>query len=411
MSGSFTKRCFESVAALQRLNPQVLRALLAIFPEFCKAHGIELAPEETWENQAYTRICAALMGNAVPVELDEIMFLSSGLGHGSNWDAVEQQAREDKRSIPCAPKLSYTDLAILLSIEEWPKHRLFLERANARARVQGKSSFMYYAPSRDWRTVYRTPTETRLAMAREELIRHFVDCGLIQNTTHGRATEIVPYDYENEIWFLTRYPGRIHRQTGYDNGGNSVSYAFNPQMYDVIVYNKLYGDLRMNTHCKREHVKYRTVFGRLLFGDDAMNVFNLKAPVVTLDPLLDERSADLFNSKDVPGLSRIEPLEIFYEIWGLPPRQFMEKNKDGSSVLTGAPYGTRVLPEHAHIALRLVVAYKLDNGRKGKLTLHQFGNRVNYERDGDSIVLEDWLRRRGFVKSFVEVADAASKAA
>lgn len=73
------------------------------------------------------------------------------------------------------------------------------------------------------------------------------------------------------------------------------------------------------------------------------------------------------------------------------------------TLLAGNEHRPRVLPKRAVSVRKVILAYQLDDStRTGKLTL-QMGNRVNYERDGDSIVLEDWLRRRGFVKSFVEV--------
>jgi len=399
------------VAALRRLNPQVLRNLLAIFPGFAKERGIALPPKATAEKLEYEKICAALMGDAVPADLDEVLFLASKLGNSRGWEAIEDQAREDRRPLPLRADMGDADLAILLAIEDWPKHRLFLERANARARVNGKSAFVYYPPARDWRSHYMKPTGERLTEARDYLAQHFVDCGFAENVKHGRATEIIPYDFEKEIWFLIRYPGRLRRQSGCCKTGTWESYVFNPEQYDAVVYNKVYCDLRMNTHRKTEHVKYRIACGRLLFGDDTSNAFLDKVPVVTLEPLMGERSAELFNSKDIPGLASIMPVETYYEKWGFPPRQFTEKNKNGCSVLSGAPYGTRVLPEDALTALRLVVAYTLDNGHKGKLTLHQVGNRVNFERDGDSVVLEKWLRDRQFVKDFVEVAADASKAA
>jgi hypothetical protein len=59
-----------------------------------------------------------------------------------------------------------------------------------------------------------------------------------------------------------------------------------------------------------------------------------------------------------------------------------------------------------------VFEYRLkDSRRRGRLTLSP-GNKIGYERDGDSLVLEEWLRARGFLLSLVgDAANALQQAA
>jgi len=399
---AFTKRCFSSVEALRRLTPQVLRDLVALFPNYVAARQLVLPVMAAEDNLDFAGIRDALMAGNVPGELDDILYLSSLLGNSRGWAMVESQASEDGRTLPPMPaQLTYVDMAIVAATQEWPKHKASLERANARARVHSRSSYVYYAPALDPRAKYRATTDARIKETRDELAAYFIQQGLVEDSRHGRATEVIPYDFDKEVWFLIRYPGKQSRHSGCNRKGDWKSYVFNPEQYDAVAYNKVYGDLRMNTKRKRDHTKYRIVFGHLLFGE--ANVFRPKGQVVTLDPLLGDHAADLFGCDDVPGLGMIGPIEITYDTWGMPPRQYTEKALDGSTLLTGNKYGTRVLPSGALSVGKVVLTYRLDQmTRFGRLTL-QVGNRVNFERDGDSVVVEDWLRRRGFVKSFVKV--------
>lgn len=250
----------------------------------------------------------------------------------------------------------------------------------------------------------KSPPEA-LAEARDLLATHFVAQGMVSDRQHRKATEIIPYDFEKEIWFLIRYPGRQSRHSGCNDEGEWRNFVFNPEQYDAVAFNKVYCDLRMNTMRTREHAKYRIAFSHLLF--DMANAFRPKEAVVSLQPLLRDDAVRLFECDDIPGLAMIVPYEMTFETYGLPPRELSEKALEGSSLLQGNPHVPRLLPRDAHCVRKLVLHYRLkDSARLSRLTIDE-ANKVTFERDGDSVVVEEWLRRRTFVKNFVEVAGHA----
>lgn len=401
---SSTKRCFSSAEGLKTRDPQVLRDLLALFPRHIASRGLVLPENATAENLDYGKIREVLMTGDIPEDLDDILHLSSLLNTAKGWSMIERQAKEDGRRLPAdLPQYGYVDLAILAAIQDWPTNKTILERANARARVHSRSAYVYHAPSVDLRSHYRTPSATSLAKAREFLVGHFVAEGMVSDRQHRKATEIVPYDFEKEIWFLIRYPGRQSRHSGCDDNGEWRNFVFNPEQYDAVAYNKVYCDLRMNTKRKREHAKYRIAFSHLLF--DLANAFRPTGVVVTLEPLLRNDAVNLFECDDIPGLGMILPVTMTFETFGLPPREWTEAALDGSSLLQGNPHAQRLLPRDAHCVRSVVLQYRLKNStRLSRLTIDE-ANKVSFERDGDSVVVEEWLRRRGFVKNFVEVTD------
>jgi len=392
-----TKRCFSSVEGLKSHDPQVLRNLLALFPRHVAARGLVLPERATVVNLDYAKIRDALMMGEIPEELDDILHLSSLLATAKGWAMIERQAQEDRKKLPrVLPQYGYVDLAIMAAIQDWPRNKDILERANARARVHSRSAYVYYAPDSARREHYRGPTPAALMEARDFLAGHFVAEGMVNERQNRKATEIVPYDFEKEIWFLIRYPGKQSRQSGCDDEGEWRNFVFNPEQYDAVAYNKLYCDLRMNTKRKTEHTKYRIVFSHLLF--DMPNGFRPTGKVVTLAPLLRNDAEGLFAFDDIPGLGMILPVEISYETFGLPPRIWTEKAWEGSSLLRGNSHLPRLLPLEAHCVRQVVLQYRLkDTARLARLTIDE-GNKVAFERDGDSVVVEEWLRRRGFVK-------------
>lgn len=78
-----TKRCFSSVAALQRLSPQVLRDLLALFPEYMVERDLSLPVTVSDDKLDYGRIRDALMADEVPADLDDVLYLASRMGTAS----------------------------------------------------------------------------------------------------------------------------------------------------------------------------------------------------------------------------------------------------------------------------------------------------------------------------------------
>ena len=372
-----------------------------MFPDFLAAHGLVLPDAATRDNLDYNRLRDALFTGPVPDDLDDILFLSALLGNLSGWDMIERQAAEDRRELPKpAADFSDMDMAVFAAMMDWPVNKGLLERAQARARVHSKSAYLYFAPTSDLRSQYRPPTKASLDEARQYLTDHFVRCGLVATGERGKATEVIPYDFEKEIWFLIRYPGRIRRHRGY-NAGDWRHFDFNPEQYDAVAYNKVYSDLRMNTNRKTEEVKYRCAFGQLLFGQH--NAFREKERVVVLTPLEGTRAIDLFRHDDIPGLGSISPIELTYETWALPPRRFTVSAADGTSLLHPNEHAPRLLPREGKWVRRVVFQYRLkDSMRVSKMSIDG-KNKVSFERDGDSVVLDLWLRRRGFVLSFVKV--------
>jgi hypothetical protein len=401
-----TKRAFDNVRALGNRHPQVLRDLLERFPEHVQQWELDLTAEEL----DLVAIRDAFMAAEIPEELDDILYLSTALGNSNGWAMIERQAEEDGLLLPHHnADLTDTDMAVLAAIHNWPANLRLLERANARARIHAKSVFKYFPMEVELRHQYRAPTPETLAEAVQTLQDHYVSKGFIHSSQRS-SVRIMPYDFEHEIWFLIGYAAKKQRHRGCKDSGEMRAFDFNPEQFDAVVYNKVFGDIRMNTRNwrKKDHHAYRLSIGRMLLDDGS--AFSPSKKMVTLTPLELPNAADLFATDDIAGLAEIEPIELKYGPFDEPRTYTLSADK-GSSLRAANPLAPRLVPCETRVC-RAVFEYRLkDSRRRGRLTLSP-GNKIGYERDGDSLVLEEWLRARGFLLSLVgDVANALQKAA
>lgn len=386
------KRCFVTVRALKRLDEKLLCEVVGKFPEYLGARGLILPDPPDRDTLNYEAIREACMSGDIPAELDDVLFFASILGTKRGQDQIEREARFRKRRLGFRTDgITGPDFAMKAWLHDWPRNRDLLEAAYAGARIYGKSAYVYNPMLRDLRARFRDPTLERLAEARARLEDYFANReGL------GKGTNIVPYDYPKEIWFLVRYPGQKERFPGFDEDGNPTTHVFRPEEYDAVVYHKGYGDLRLNTNRVRDHIQYRVTFGHLLF--DEGNVFDPRTEMVRLDPLLGE-CIDLFKCDDIEGLAAIHPTEICFSSTAQPAIRITWKADEDVSLLDHNQHGKRLLPPEAHSVVYAKFRYRLSQRTDwGRLTVHK-GRELTYERDGDCAVVEEWLRRRKFVKN------------
>lgn len=389
------KRCFVTVRALKRLDENLLCAVLGKFPEYLQARRLVLPDPPDRESLDYDAIKEACMSGDIPAELDDVLFFTSILGTKRGQDRIEREARFRKRRLDFRLEgTSSADFAMKAWLHEWPRNRDLLEAAYAGARIHGKSAYEYNPMLRDLRARFRDPTPERLAEARARLEDYFANReGL------GKGTNIVPYDYPKEIWFLVRYPGQQERHPGFDEDGNTTTHVFRPEEYDAVVYHKGYGDLRLNTNRARDHTQYRITFGHLLF--DEANVFDPTTKMIGLNPLLGE-CRPIFKCDDINGLAEIHPIEVCFSSSAHPAVWITWKADDDVCLFDHNPYGMRLLPPEAHSIAYAKFRYRLGHRTDWeRITVHR-GRSLTYERDGDCIVVEDWLRRRRFVNSPID---------
>ena len=384
------KRCFATVSALRKLDPVVLCEVLGKFPEYLKHKGLALPKEPDTKNLDYDKIRTACMDGDIIAELDDVLFFATILGNKDGWEKILNEADFRKVNFPFSPvNLTYADLAMKAWLHDWPANIDLLEQSYARVKIHNRSSYVYYPPLKDLRGKYKKPSKNLASTLTKKLSEHFIKQRL------GKGTNVVMYDYEKEIWFLIRYPGQMERHPAIDDDGNATSQKFKPESYDAVVYHKEFSDLRLNTNRIKEHKVYRMAFGHTLLSTE--NAFDPATKVVTLEPLKGE-CLDIFNCKDIAGLSEIAPVEVNFCCSKAPGREIRWRAERDCSLLDYHTQKKHLLPEDTHTVADAKFRYRLkDRTSYETVTVHT-GRRLNYERDGDSVVIEQWLRKRKFIK-------------
>ncbi|MEA2069477.1 MAG: hypothetical protein U9P12_09780 [Verrucomicrobiota bacterium] len=376
--------CFDSARKLKTHNPEVLCGFLEAFPAFLSKAKISLPADRDPDQIPYGQLLDALMSPSAPNELAVQLILVSKLANETGWQEVEYEAKQRGVPIPSdIEKLCDGDRAMKVWTVAQPDHPDLLEESFARARIYKKSSYTYYPMGRDLLDRFQSPDDSALKELEAELNAHFdVDEG----------TKVLKYDFEAETWFLIRHPGIVQWQGVYEKG-RVKSRAVTPELYDAVVYHKKYGDLRMNTHRKSDHKRYRIAFGHLLF--DEANVFDPHRRIVGLRPLWRD-AEDVCKTGDIPGLHQIRISEVCFFALSQGLRRVTWRADKENESLPLSP-SNRVIPEDTDTVLYAKFRYRLKSvGKWQGLTVHT-GKSLSYERDGDSSVLEDWLRGRAFI--------------
>jgi hypothetical protein len=381
-----------SVRALRRLDEKLLCEVLKQFPSYLRDCGLELPDPPERTAMDYEAIHAACVSPSIPNELDDVLYFVSALGNKRGQAQIEREARYRRRRLNFRlDGVGCPDFAMKAWLHDWPTNRDLLEAAYARSQIFSKSSYVYNPMIRDVRSRFRLPTPELLAEAHAQLEDYF-----LRKEGLGRGANILPYDYPKENWFMVRYPGQVERHEVVDDEGNPDAEVIRPREYDAIVYHKVYGDLRLNTNRKRDHAQYRITFGHLLFGDS--NVFDPTTRMVTLEPLRGDCLA-IFKADGIEGLAEIVPVEVCFSRITEPGRQTIWRADNDVSLLDHNVQADRLLPSDAHSVRYAKFRYRLsDRAGWERITVHE-GQSMTYERDGDCVIVEEWLRRWKFVKN------------
>ena len=389
-----TKKHFTTATALRHFTPAVLSEFFHEFPDYLKSVNLSIPkPDEaTTKSMPYDSICAACMAPNIDPRLNRILFMATHLGNEAGWEQI--QAELAFRSLkPEFPAMIFThhDLPLKVWLQGRPDHPDILEQSYARVRVHSKSSYRYYAPTRDLRSKYKKPTAEILLELRNYLAQHFT------NDPNNEDVTVLVYDYEEEIWFLVRYPGHPVRPDAIGKGSRYDDVFYTPGQYDAVVYHKTFGDLRMNTVRKKERAPYRIALGHALL--DQANAFDPKRKIITLAPVLGP-CRHIFAKEDGGEFPRVLPIEICFHDIMVAGKRITWRIDDDKGNLLQFPCKEdpmRLIPSTADAIHYAKFRYRLkDSDTWHSMTVHQ-GMELTFERDGDSAVLEYWLRKWGFI--------------
>ncbi|MCK6481658.1 MAG: hypothetical protein L6R43_16400 [Planctomycetes bacterium] len=292
---------------------------------------------------------------------------------------------EANRALPAAsrvdfgdsPDLTPADAAVLV----WLRAPRLLEEKHADQHLVERSSFEYYASREAPRGEFSMPSAARLDAIERDLGEWFASR---KKGREGEKARVFPYPRPDGIWFLVRHGGTFRRE-GALRDGEPSSVFYRPEVYDVVVYEPNFGELRVNAASKGERDLYRTKFGLHLFGRE--DHFPDTGKKYTLEPL--KAGRDAIVCTDVRGMEWVRLVEVRYS-WGNEV-----EIRQAEDLYANLEDRNRTMPAHARIVgARFRVKFR--DSRAPRSVSLRVPNVARFTRDEDGALVEAWLQARGF---------------
>ena len=392
---TFNLRRFANVDALKTIQEKHLRALLAPHEAYFTSRGVSLGDvsagvgngpgtsAEDCDGLDYEGLVSVLLlpDENTPTELVDALYMVHEMATteamGGLLEAIESLPPNDRFSLEDSPDPTPADVAV----QVWLSAPQLLERKHSEQAVVGRRSFEYYLSSEAPAREFTLPARSKLERIERDL------AGWFASKRRGEHVRVQMYPKGDEVWFVVRH-GEPFRREGAQKGAESSSVFYRPEKHDVLVYNWLIGELRVNASSKAEKDLYRRTFGLHVFGnEDHFPTSNRK---YTLDPLRVD-GKDSLVCTDVQGIDEIRLTEIRY-YWGGPHGEI--------EIRQAADLFAAMESRHASIRKGKIVSAKFQvrfSGSKSprSLTIRQ-PNIAKFTRDDDERLIDEWLLKRGF---------------
>ena len=370
-------KSFAQPDLLKKIQPANLLSLLEPFRLFLEMKEFLLPTEPPDEMDTGT--LAAILAQPdedMPGDLVEALHLIGSLGTDDRFDDLLELAAANE--IETDNEITALDLAT----QVWLKNPEVLERKEHEEFFQKRKSFESFRAATPDQVIAVEDLPTDIAPLESALDAYF------QAKKRGVGCRVMRTDSAGEVRFLVEHGQPCKREPS-RKGPRSTSTFFRPEKTDVVIYDVAHNELRINASTFGDVREYRALFGRHIFGGEDKFVF---AEKYTLEPLK-KLGRDALNCRDIPGLEKVELREIEYSWNGA--FDHIEIHRAGS-VFHALVLINRGVEQEAHIR-KAVFKIKLEGEKKPRTVTIKAGNKSGYNRGEEAMMIEDWLRARGFV--------------
>ncbi|HZV00097.1 MAG TPA: hypothetical protein VFF73_25495 [Planctomycetota bacterium] len=364
----FKLRRFASPEALAHIREEQLRALLSPHAAYFSKRGVRL--DGALDLDALVGIFMS-PDDDTPEELVNGLYLVHEMSTQRSMEILLTHVPAD--ILGGLEEPTPADVAI----QVWLTAPQLLERVHAERFMGIRKRFEYFPVRGPKRELLRTLDRT--AALESDLSVWFSE------KEKGELVRVFAYPREDAIWFLVRHGEAFRREKAIRNG-RSETVFYRPEKHDLVVYTPELGELRVNAETKGEKELYRAKFGEHLFGD--VSYFLGVSHRYTLDPL---RSDTSLACGDVPGIDWVHLVEITISHGGEQDEVEVRRARDVYKVFGGK------LDRGKLISARFRVKFA-DSAKPRSVTV-RLPNVAMFTRDDDGRRVEEWLKRRGFIRT------------
>ena len=371
---------FKSLAQpdlLKRIQPENLIRLLEDHRIFFEMKGFDV-PRDARLEIDYLTLAAVLAqpDEDMPGDLVDALHLISTVGGDDRFDELLDLAGANE--IEVDGDTTALDLATAIYL----KNPAALSRKENEEFFQKRKTFESFRAADPTITVAIEDLPADLGPLEASLDQY------CQRKKRGVGCRIIRTDSEGEVRFLVVH-GQPCRREPSRKGPKSTSTFFRPERTDLVIYDAVHNELRINAGTIGDLKEYRAQFGARLFGDEGKFVF---AEKYTLDPLKHDPHSALA-CRDVAGIESVALREVEYS-WGGAFDHVEIHRADG--LLNALALIRRTIEAEAHIR-KAVFKVKLTGEKQARSVTVKAGNKSGYNRGEEAALIEQWLRARGFV--------------
>jgi hypothetical protein len=364
----------------RQIRPDLLVQLLRPYSAYLRERSVNLPTGTRTSEIDYEALAAVFSApdDGVPGDLIHALYVIRELATEDAMVELLQAAERRGIRLSRGSGLSPADVVI----QVWLKDSELVERIHAESFPPRSRTFSYFQTDRRPAPPGRVPGQSELRALESHLAKWF------KEREKGRVCRIRPSTRGDEVWFLVWHGGAIHRAPA-SKGGRPSSVVFRPGEYDNVVYNATIGEVRIKACSPAETQAYREAFGLHLFGDPEFFPGEEK---YTLDPIRNDGPRCLVWT-DVPGLKRVR-LKVLR--WAREDGYPLTVTYQTADLFAALPGPDCRVPEEARLVLAKFDVW-LSDSRKKRTVAVRPPNIAGYVRDPDSVPVELWLSRRGFV--------------
>ena len=373
-------RQFIQPGILMAIAPDRLVSLFFPYREYFNRRGF-FFPGELSGPINYAKLSAILVDpdDQVPSNLVDALYFITEMANIKTADGLVAAAKSAYPDMTFSPLATAADIVV----QVWLKDPDLVAKRHAASLINKPKSFEYHI-SRDPRPqIFAMPTPETI-----QTMESAMDDWFEQNR-RGRNCGIIIADHGDRISFLIRH-GRPMQREGSIKNGESGSIWYRPEVFDVVVYDRLRDELGVRASgTKGEKQLYREVIGLYMFGDRDYFPGRQK---FTLEPLAINGVAALVCS-DIDGLDQVT-LTAFEKRLndGFNGIDFLTSD---DIFLTMAEQNKPMPP--ASDLTQAVFSLKFAKRKRPRSLTIRLPNHAMYQRDEDSILIDQWLTKRGFI--------------
>lgn len=381
---------------LGQINPDFLGLFLSRFAAFFSEHGVSLDRHDRhWH--ALIQIFANPPEDT-PDELVQALYY---------LDEVSQEEYRDHLAevlwpflspdlSPPVQEWSTTDIAIKL----WLENPSELERVHAKQLLHKQTGLEYYVVRHK-----QPPPPAPLNPNLDEAIAISLRLPL-QTLQKGNAVRVFSFDRSVDACFVVNFGTAYQRAFKIENG-ETKAFGYRPVEHAVLYYSKKDGEAAIRANGVQVTNAVLQSIGQHLLGDKQVFVKADSPAKFTLEPLrtLGKQALACATCDDIATASLTE---IRWGFGGGLNHKEHHTAADLFMAFEQAGKGERWIPHNARLR-SATISFQQSRSAKARKVRLMPPNRASYDREGDCLFIEPWLRANGLVNSRAVVIETGSQ--